>query len=50
VLEGVGGIEEEPVSRFGEVNVHDNSVILNIILDSESIGSEDDGVVFNETD
>jgi hypothetical protein len=37
VLERVSSIEEEPISRFSEINIHDNSVILNIILDSESI-------------
>jgi hypothetical protein len=52
VREGVSGVEEEPVGSvmFFEVNVQHNSVILDIILDSESIGIDEDMMVINLTD
>jgi cytidylate kinase len=51
-FETVSSIEEEPrrFISFFEVNVQHDSVILDIILDTEGIGIDENVIVINSTD
>jgi hypothetical protein len=51
-FKGVSSIEEEPLwfISFFEVNVQHDSVILDIILDTEGIGIDENVIVINSTD
>jgi hypothetical protein len=50
-IEGVSSIEEEPnvIILFFEVNIQHDGMILDIVLDSEGIGVDENVIVINSS-